>query len=446
MCAELFLLLAFDLRLITMHVYFAGIGAGTGPLALIAKQAGYTVSGSDKQVSSYTEHLKKYADIDINIGQSGSELEATHQNQPVDWLVYSSALPKENPNHPELLKAKELGIRTSKRDEFLNMLITDTGQKLVAIAGTHGKTTTTSMMVWLFKQLGIPVSYSVGAKLSFGEMGEFDPKSEYFVYEADEYDRNFLSFKPYLSIITGVAYDHQDVYPTKKDYDQAFVEFIDSSQIAVVWKEDKKGDLIYTAPKLEIECWESEVPNSLKLVGLVNRQNAWQVIEAFQALKVSEFVDDKLIEIMNRFPGLSRRFEKIRDNIYSDYAHTPEKILGALQTAHETAGDRVVVVYEGLHNTRQHFIKQQLENLFEGVKKLYIVPSYRAREDETLEDLTPAKLCELTKLPADREPAELNQELLDKISNHAIEGDLVLCLSAGGGGSLDEWLRKKLQA
>ena len=147
---------------------------------------------------------------------------------------------------------------------------------------------------------------------------------------------------------------------------------------------------------------------------------------------------------MNKFPGVSRRFEKIAKNIFTEYAHTPPKIRGALQLAHEVAGDNVVVVYEGLHNTRQHFIAKELATLFEGVKVLYVVPSYRAREDESLEDLTPVKLVELMQSPNNRQPALLNQDLRNKILQHANSGDTVLCISAGGGGSLDEWLRKEL--
>ncbi|MEK9196279.1 MAG: cyanophycin synthetase, partial [Patescibacteria group bacterium] len=150
---------------------------------------------------------------------------------------------------------------------------------------------------------------------------------------------------------------------------------------------------------------------------------------------------DKLIEIANTFPGVSRRFEKITDNIYTDYAHTPEKIRGALQLAHEVAGDNVAVVYEGLHNTRQHFIMDELISLFEGVEKLYVVPSYLAREDKDLELLTPEKLCEIIQKPDNREPAQLDENLKTNISNLATQETLVICLTAGGGKSLDEWLR-----
>lgn len=102
-----------------------------------------------------------------------------------------------------------------------------------------------------------------------------------------------------------------------------------------------------------------------------------------------------------------------------------------------------MVVYEGLHNTRQHFIKQELKHLFDDAKITYIVPSYLAREDESLELLTPQKLAKHLANPDNAVPSELNDDLKTMISQHAKNGDLVLCLSAGGGGSLDEWLRRE---
>jgi UDP-N-acetylmuramate--alanine ligase len=222
-----------------MHIYFSGIGGtAIGPLALIAKQAGYEVSGSDKQDSQYIEYLRKHGINSIDIGQSREVIQKVHDKHSIDWVVYTSALTLENPDAPELAYAKEMGIRTSKRDELLNQIIQEKGLKLIAVAGTHGKTTTTAMVVWLFKQLGLPISYSVGAKIGFGEMGEFDSKSEYFVYECDEFDRNFLAFEPHLSLITGVTWDHHEIFPTREDYQQAFKEFIEQSQQTLVWKDD----------------------------------------------------------------------------------------------------------------------------------------------------------------------------------------------------------------
>jgi len=418
------------------HIYFSGIGgSGIGPLAILAYQAGYQVSGSDGKQSSSTDSLVKKGITNIHIGQTTEAIEKIHKNNPIDWFVYSSAVEKENPNHPELVFVDDNDIKMSKRDDFINKILDDSGQKMIAIAGTHGKTTTTAMTIWLFKSLGIPISYLLGGKVSFGEPGEFHPESEYFVYEADEYDRNFLSFHPRLSIIPGIAYDHPDIYPTLKSYNHAFLQFFDQSTDIIAHPEDVAKITVSTSSVED----EFDIVRSLTLPGLVNRQNAQLVVEGLHRLHIAPL--QQLVNLVNQFPGVSRRFEKLSENIYTDYAHTPEKILGALQLAHEVAGDNVVVVYEGLHNTRQHFIREQLEMLFDGIKKLYIVPSYLAREDQSLEILTPEKLAEIIKKPGNVTPSQLNDQLLGSIINEADSGKLVLCLTAGGAGSLDEWLR-----
>jgi UDP-N-acetylmuramate--alanine ligase len=436
-----------------MHVFFSGIGgAAIGPLALIARQAGYEVSGSDAKDTSYIADLGSKGITNIQIGQTTEQIAKLHSQKPIDWLVYSSALPRDNPNHPELEFCRQNGIKTTKRDDFLNKIIKDKDLKLIAVAGTHGKTTTTAMAVWLFKQLEIPLSYSLGAKLSFGEMGQFDPAGRYFVYEADEFDRNFLSFYPEVSLISGIDWDHPDIYPTREGYYEAFVEFIEQSNLTYLWRGDAEKLALDAGPSLKIlDDKDPQVDTKLKLPGHVNRLDAWLAAQALQPV-LGQPVQE-LAAKLNQFLGLSRRFEALAPNLYTDYAHTPPKIRGALQLAREVAhstssgqaGDKVVVVYEGLHNTRQHFIKDELVSLFDDVKQLYIAPSYLAREDKDLELLTPEKLLDLLSNSAKdhAQPARLNDELKAAIQKHLSAGDLVLCLSAGGAGSLDEWLRKE---
>lgn len=426
-----------------MHVFFSGIGGtGIGPLALLAHQAGFTVSGSDKQDSQYINYLKNQGITDIAIGQSRDNIAAVHDKNPIDWFVYTSALPRENPDAPELQFVNEQHIKTSKRDEFINLILQEKSLKLIAIAGTHGKTTTTAMTIWLLQQLNVPISYSVGAKLSFGDMGHYEPGSEYFIYEADEFDRNFLAFHPHLALITGIDWDHPDIYPTRESYTQAFCEFLSQCERTVIWDKDVQR-LGVTPNDKQTVLNESEpaINTALNLPGLVNRQNAWEVAQAVHELTNKPVT--KLLQHLNSFPGVSRRFEQIVPNLYSDYAHTPPKIRGALQLAHEVAGENVVVVYEGLHNTRQHFIKDDLKHLFDSVKHLYIVPSYLAREDTSLALLSPVDLKALLDpaTQARTDAMALNEALAAKINDHRSVGDLVLCITAGGGYSLDEWLR-----
>ena len=432
-----------------MHIYFSGIGGmAIGPLAMIARQAGYEVSGSDKQDSNYIHYLREQGVENIHIGQTREQIAEVHARKPIDWLVYSSAIAiEQSEDAPELAFCREHDIRISKRDEFLSQFLTDKNLKLIAIAGTHGKTTTTAMMVWLMQQLGLPVSYSVGAKIPFGDMGHFDPKAEYFVYEADEFDRNFLHFQPYLSIITGIDWDHPDIYPTRDKYNAAFVQFLGQSEHAVLWRNDAK-----TLQLNAIDKWtvldenDAAIDSSLHLPGRVNRLNAWEVAQAGRQLFSKS--PEEMTEILDKFPGVSRRFEQLAPNLYTDYAHTPPKIRGALETAHEVAGDNVVVVYEGLHNTRQHFIKGELRDLFDSVKKLYIVPSYLAREDPNLPLLSPADLRGLlsSEVQAKTTSVQLDDTLKTAIQTHLDNDDLVLCLTAGGGGSLDEWLRREFKS
>lgn len=431
-----------------MHVFFSGIGGtGIGPLALIAHQAGFSVSGSDKQDSSYIQYLREQGLTDIHIGQSYEQLASAHAKQPIDWFVFSSAIEKEHADAPELQFCRDNDIKATKRDEFLRKFLDEKNLKLIAIAGTHGKTTTTAMTIWLFRQLGITESHSVAAKASFCDMGEYHPDSEYFIYEADEYDHNFLAFHPFVSIITGIDWDHPDVFPTRQEYQAAFRQFVGQSKTTFLWDKDMEQLGLHQDEHYESVAKDNaQIDRLLRLPGQVNRQNAWQVAQA-----VSRLLDKPVQELtahLNRFPGIGRRFEQIAPHIYSDYAHTPPKIRGALQLAHEVAGDNVVVVYEGLHNTRQHFIKDELRNLFDTTKHLYIVPSYLAREDPSLALLSPDDLRGLlsSEAQAHTTTAQLDDALKQTIQKHSDSGDLVLCISAGGGNSLDEWLRKTFGA
>lgn len=432
-----------------MHIFFSGIGGtGIGPLALIAKQAGYDVSGSDKQDSQYIEYLKNHGITDIYIGQTEAAISSAHQAKPIDWFVYSSALVKENPEHPELVFVESTGIKHSKRDEFLNHLLNEKSLKLIAVAGTHGKSTTTAMLVWLFKELGLPISYSVGAKIGYGEMGQLDPSSTYFVYECDEFDRNFLAFHPYMALISGIAWDHHEVFPSAEEYNQAFKDFLGQSEFKSMWYEDSCSLDIDEDDSYSVLSELDEGYGDLTLSGKVNRHNAWLAIDAVYELTKEPL--SRLISIMNEFPGLSRRMEMLVPNLYTDYAHTPEKILGAMGTASEIAkinNQKIVVVYEPLTNRRMHYTRDQHKDIFNNASAIYWVPSYLAREDPSQAVLSPSELIQSLN-PSLRElakPMELNDQLKAVIQSHIDAGDMVLALSGGGGNSLDEWLRKEFK-
>jgi UDP-N-acetylmuramate--alanine ligase len=430
-----------------MHIYFSGIGGvGIGPLALIAKQAGYEVSGSDLQDGQYVKYLREQGISDINIGQGRNQISALNARKPIDWFVYSSALPKTNPDHPELLFCKENNIKMSKRDELLNKILEEKNLKLIAIAGTHGKTTTTAMVVWMFKKLGLPISYSLGAKISFGDMGQYDPASKYFIYECDEFDRNFLAFHPHLSIISGVAYDHHEIFPTEENYQTAFRDFIAQSANVVMWQEDYSKLNLPNDNKFTIEEYDNQQINQIELPGLYNRRDAWLAMTAMHKL-TNDFME-KFMEYMSLFPGVARRFERITENLYSDDAHTPEKILGCMSVARELANrtkQKIVVVYEPLTNRRMHYLGSEHHSVFDGASAIYWVPSYLAREDPKLKVLSPEEL--ITNLSPELQeiakPMQRDGVLKVTVQNHLQAGDMVVAMAGGGADSLDEWLRKE---
>lgn len=423
-----------------MHIYFVGIGGtGIGPLALIASQAGYTVSGSDTKHSEYTKYLESKK-IHVVYGQTGAEIAQIHAKTPIDWVVSVSAIVRLNKDHPELSFARTRGIRITERDACLNDILHEKKLKLVAIAGTHGKTTTTAMTIWLLRQVGIPTSHSVGAKMTFAEMGHYDPNSQYFIYECDEYHRNFLQFFPNISLISGVSWDHHEVFPTRDDYKQAFREYIAQSDKTYIWQTD--ADYLQSDASENICVLPDNAPfDSIQLYGHHNRRDAWLAVQAVQ--QITDVATDTLKDHMSKFPGISRRMEELAPNIFTDYAHTPEKISAALDVAREIAHERqtsLVVVYEPLTNRRQHYMQAMYEETFIGVNKLYWVPSYLAREDPGQEILTPAQLIENLANKEIAEPAECNDELKRAIIE-ASKKSIVVAFSGGGGNSLDEWLR-----
>lgn len=415
-----------------MKVYISGIsGTGMGPLALMAQGAGMTVFGSDLAAGAVTNELVSHG-IKMCLGiQDGEFLKSCAKGEGVDWFVYTSALPE---NHPELLMAKKLKLKISKRDELLNYLIKKLKLKLIAVAGTHGKTTTTAMIVWAAKQLGIPVSYIIGTTLPFASAGHYDPKSEYFVYEADEYDRNFLAFHPWLAVVPVVTYDHPDIYPTVEEYREAFAQF-----------EKQSKNVLHG----------NEIAVGLNLAGEARRYDATLAVDTLELMlpkpkglnRLMRKQHKELIKVLNEFPGVGRRFEQVSEGYYSDYAHHPEEVAATVEVALEEADRRglkgVVAIYEPHQNIRQSELADGYADAFRGVHKLYWLPTYLTRENPKLEVMRPDEFIAKLENKKIAEEAELNDELAEVIKEWHKKGYLVLLMSAGPA---DAWIRKLVYA
>lgn len=416
-----------------MKIYISGIsGTGMGPLALMAKKAGLSVYGSDLNKGAIYDELVK-AGIEVFIGKQDGEFLKSKIEEGVEWFVHTSALPADA---PELLVAKEAGIRISKRDNLTEFLVRKLGLKMVAVAGTHGKTTTTSMIIWTCLKLGLPVSYVVGTTLGFAPSGSYKESDEYFIYEADEYDRNFLKFYPWLSVITNVSYDHPDIYKTPEEYKDAFETFKAQSE-NVLDAVDEGG------PKTD----------KFTLAGEMRRKDAayalGAVLTIYQDLMIQGKASlpdfDEIIQILNEFPGVGRRFERLKDGIYTDYAHHPEEIKATMEMALEEAENLglkgVVAVYQPHQNTRQHEVQDLYYDAFIGASKVLWLPTYLTREDESLPVLKPLDFINMLNNAEVAEVAEVNDELWKEICKYRDDGYLILLMTAG---SADGWLRGKI--
>lgn len=403
-----------------MNVYFSGIsGTGLGPLAELAQDMGLTIFGSDLKRGAISDELDNRG-IEVEYGlQDGTFFKKINQERGVNWLVYSSAIPED---HPELKAAREEGIKCTKRDAFLADLVEQKGLKMIAVAGTHGKTTTTAMLVWALSQLEIPVSYLIGTTISWGNGGHYDNSSQYFIYEADEYDRNFLAYHPYLSAITCIDYDHPDIYPTIEDYRAAFDKFMAQSEIVVK---------------------NTTVNSAITLVGGLRRQDASIALEVIQ--KIAPNIDfHRIVKALNDFPGAGRRFERITRGVYTDYAHHPNEISSTVKMAVELKErDRyagLAVIYQPHQNTRQHEVKDQYKYAFVGADKVFWLPTYLTRENPDLPILTPNELSDNTETKEQTEVVELDDDLAQKLHHLHDNNWLIVLMTAGPA---DDWLRKR---
>lgn len=470
-----------------MHIYISGIGGtGLSPLAHLALDCGYTVSGSDREDSQNIQDLIARG-VNINLTQTPDEIASIHFSNPIDWIIITSALPFE---HPHKAFAEQKNIKLSKRHDLINLILKEKNLKLIAVGGTHGKTTTVGMIVWIFKQLKIPVSYLVGTNISYGRSGEFALGSEYFIYECDEFDRNFLNFEPYLSIIPSLDYDHPDTYKTEKDYCEAFVQFMSQSQCVISWEVvNKYMQKVYAEKGLgytkmldgrEIYFLQDDDANNqeyyminrwIKLPGILKRRNALVAMSG-----LASFCDmdmDQMLKAVASFSGTQRRFEKLAENLYSDYGHHPAEIFATLQMAGEIineqymnqtstfegklmakSGDiqkqRLVLVYQPHQNIRQHDqdIQHQYGHCFVNVEKVYWLPTYLSREYSDLPILTPQEIIDKSELKLNPKNAnvefeviDFGQELVVKLKNHLCNGDMVVVM---GAGSIDAWTMDNL--
>lgn len=459
------------------HVHFIGIGGtGLSAIATVLKERGEIVSGSDRQASRVTEQLRE-AGMTVFIGHRGENVLGA------DLVVRSSAVPDD---HVEVLMAREAGIPVMKRMDFLDQLMAD--QDPIAIAGTHGKTTTTAMIAWLFTSLGEDPSYVIGGVARNLQGNAHAGKGRYFVIEADEYDTMFLGLKPWIAVVTNVEHDHPDCFPTPEHFRRAFQRFVDQlkpggtliagtddlgSKDLMEYARDKGYRVLnYSLRELSATfCAVNPQPNSLggttfhlsiggevktnpvrlQVPGLHNAANALAALAVVNELGLPL---DPAISAIAKFEGTVRRFE-LRGEIegiavLDDYAHHPTEIRATLAAARmKYPNRRIWAVWQPHTYSRSRALLPEFRTAFEDADQVVVTEIYAARENPPSDGFSGQNLAVEI---AENFQTEAKKVIFQPLLSDVVEllfgevksGDVVLVLSAGDADQISAGLIERL--
>lgn len=353
-------------------VFFVGIGGiGISAIARMMFLEGKEVSGSDMAENELTSELKELG-IKITIGQ-GFEFIPTD----MDLIVYTIAIP----HYDQKLfnQIKDSGIFYRSYPEMLGLVTTD--KYTIAVAGTHGKTTTTAMIAKILIDAGLDPTVVVGSLLKDYKSNLVVGKGKYFVVEACEYERSFLNIKPKLAVITNIEEDHLDYYKDLNDIKSAFRQFASQSENAIY----NYSKYLEKIPKLSIP-------------GIHNRQNAAAAYAVADFLKIPEEI---IKNSLANFSGTWRRLEKRGETntgtvIYDDYAHHPTEIkasLEALRELYPRGNKKITVMFQPHLYSRTKALFDDFTKSFKEADQVLLLPIYFAREEKD-ESISSEKLAE----------------------------------------------------
>jgi UDP-N-acetylmuramate--alanine ligase len=455
-----------------MHVHLVGIGgAGLSAIARVLLGKGFTVSGSDLQMNELTNDLSS-AGIDIFEGHD------PRFSRDADVLLVSSAIPE---NNVEVLAARDSGIPVLKRAEFLDRFLV--GAYVIAIAGTHGKTTTTGMISQIMIEADLDPSIIVGGTLpAIGSNGRAG-QSVYFVIEADEYDQMFLGLKPDVAVITNVDYDHPDLYPSEKDYQRIFEEFLKNIKEGgrlVICRDDPLANRLAREapdPHIEIETYgltkadwravdlrvnqlggidfvvqrdrESVSLIRLRVPGQHNVLNALAAVATTAGLGIEM---STILQALANFGGVGRRFQIVGDvggvTIIDDYAHHPTEIRATLAAARQRyPGRRIWAVWQPHTFSRTKSLLPEFATSFSEADRVLILEVFQSRETDNLG----LNMNVIMKAMDHPDVSHIGSIVAtaDFFLERVRPGDVFLTLSAGDGNLVGEivfhYLQKRLE-
>ena len=359
-------------------LHFIGVGgAGMSGLALAALELGAGVTGSDRDRSSYFERLER-AGVELAVDHDRSNLPEGVE------VVVSSAIGDEN---PELAAAREAGLRVLHRSELLAELCA--GREVVAVAGTHGKTTTTAMIGWALRTLGRESALFVGGEVpGLGPGGE--PTNAAWsatgpvVVEADESDGSFLRLEPTVALVTNLEMDHHANWDGMGSLREAFGQFVSGAPIAVLPADDPATAFLATAAP-ETITFDLDGPGpetlELKVPGRHNRLNARAAIAALSGIGIDP---DEAAGALGGFPGVARRLEYRGEMdgvpVYDDYAHHPTEVRATIEALREIAPGRIVAIFQPHLYSRTRAFAPEFGAALAGADEVVVTDVYPARE------------------------------------------------------------------
>ena len=413
----------------TLRVHLLGIGgAGLTPIAALLHESGVIVSGSDAQTSARTESLQRLG-IRVYPTQVAENLTHLSADQRPDVVLISSAVNAEN---PERQAAESLGIPVVKRREFLAVLLST--RTVIAVAGTHGKSTTTAMIVHTLHENGIDAGYIIGADLP-GYGNAHSGSAEWFVIEADEYDRMFLGLSPQVAVVTNVEWDHPDCYPTEASFQRAFAQFVDQTRhngLVISCADDdgaeelrtfapsrgwwisyglaRDAELRAVAPVVAANgCYTAEilwwgaplVTLSLCVPGI---HNVWNAMAALAVARYCGLSVAHAAVTLSRYTGIARRFEWKGEvngvTVIDDYAHHPTEVMATLAAARARFGARRLwAVFQPHTFSRTSQMLHEMAASFAHADRVIVTDIYAAREKDD-GTLTAADLVTASNHPA----------------------------------------------
>ena len=394
------------------HIHLIGIGGtGLSAIARVLLEKGFTVSGSDREDSAMFTAIKA-AGAQTYLGHASQHVEGA------DLVIRSSAIPEDN---LEVVAAFARGIPVMKRQDFLQELTKD--KHTLAVAGTHGKTTTTAMLIWMLHRLNMDPSYILGGIIQQLGRNAHAGGGQYFVIEADEYDRMFLGLKPKIAVITNIEHDHADCFPTQTDYQQAFADFIQCVQPEgkILFCIDDPGarSLLSGSRILQVQRWaygtspeahyasekivtidgypqfelvfrdESREERHLGKVAL-HVPGHHNVLNATAALGVIHQLGlpmDPALQAMREFTGAGRRFEVLEQaddvTVINDYGHHPTEIAATLEAARSRyPNQRLWAVWQPHTYSRAQSLAERFVDALNMADKVIVLKIYAAREPD----------------------------------------------------------------